>query len=242
MTRRKALIASWRADTGFAAPGGDPYSAGADEPWADGTGFAVTTDGYVLTAFHVIDGCARIEIVTDRGRDRTPRIVATDPDLDLALLQTDRRFSEAARFRTDSTQLGEPVMVAGYPLRHVISTSFTVTTGIVSALAGIDDDSMEIQISAPVQPGNSGGPLLDGAGDVIGLVSAQANDWYVAQAVDSIPQTINFAIKDGVLKKFLRANHVDFAQGATGPALATTEVAAHAQAIALVVECYDASQ
>ena len=233
------LIRAWRAAKGYAADEEEPYEPGAGEPWSDGTGFAVGADGYVLTNFHVVDGCARLEVGDGAERDRLARVVATDPWKDLALLKTDRRFRSVARFRSEGVRLGEQVMVAGFPLRHVVSTSFTVTVGIVSALAGVDDNGDEIQISAQVQPGNSGGPLLDRAGRVIGVVSAQVDEWYVASAVDALPQTVNFAVRDSAVKKFLRANRVDFASADGDEPLSTEELAARARAIALVVECYD---
>jgi S1-C subfamily serine protease len=129
-------------------------------------------------------------------------------------------------------------MVAGFPMRHVVSTSFTVTTGVISALAGINDFTGDLQISAPVQPGNSGGPLLDRAGNVVGMVSAILDDWYAVRAVDALPQNINFAVSGTVVQKFLNENQVSFVSRSSNDTQPSESIAEAAQAFTLVIECY----
>ena len=87
------------------------------------------------------------------------------------------------------------VIAYGYPLSGLLSSSGNVSTGLIAALAGLRDDVNQMQISAPVQPGNSGGPLVDVSGAVIGVAVSKLNALIVAKLTDDIPQNINFAIK-----------------------------------------------
>jgi S1-C subfamily serine protease len=238
--RAQRLIQAWRASKGLAASIDEPYTPGADEPWADGTAFAVAGDGYVVTNHHVVEGCGHLEAIVGKTRIPDIQVLAVDAYADLALIKLDHQFDTVAAFRGDPpVRLGEPVMVAGFPMRHVVSTSFTVTTGVISALAGINDYTGELQISAPVQPGNSGGPLLDRAGNVIGIVSAQLDDWYAVDAVDAMPQNINFAVSGAVVQKFLSQNQVNFVKRSSVETEPTEAIAESAQAFTMVIECYE---
>ena len=91
----------------------------------------------------------------------------------------------------------------GFPFHGLLTSDFTVTTGIISSLAGLFNDARFLQISAPVQPGNSGGPLLDTSGNIVGVVAEKLNALRVAKATGDIPENINFAIKTGALRDFL---------------------------------------
>jgi len=105
---------------------------------------------------------------------------------------------------------GDSVVTYGFPLTGLLSSGPTLTTGSVSALTGLRDTPLHLTISAPVQPGNSGGPLLDAQGHVIGVVVAKLNAAAVAQALGGdIPQNVNFAIKGDRAVEFLRAAGVD---------------------------------
>ncbi len=97
--------------------------------------------------------------------------------------------------------------------RALLATSGNFTTGAVTALARIGDDSRFYQISAPVQPGNSGGPLLDENGNLIGVISSKLNPFNEIKAQGDIPQNVNFAIKASVLANFLQDNSIKFAIG-----------------------------
>ena len=240
LEQAERLIAAWRASKGLADDIDELYAPGAGEPWGDGTAFAVSNDGYVMTNHHVIEGCGHLEAIVGEERIAEVRVLAIDANMDLALVKLDHQFDAVASFREHPpVRLGEPVMVAGFPMRHVVSTSFTVTTGVISAMAGIDDYPGELQISAPVQPGNSGGPLLDRAGNVVGIVSAQLDDWYAVHAVDSMPQNINFAVSGTVVQKFLEQNQVNFVRRSSEEGKTTEVIAEAAQAFTLVIECYE---
>jgi S1-C subfamily serine protease len=114
---------------------------------------------------------------------------------------------------------GEEVVTYGFPLAGLLSSGPTLTTGEVSALAGLRDNPRQFQISAPVQPGNSGGPLLDRSGNVVGVVVSKLDAQRVARSTGDIPQNVNFAIRGTEAVDFLRRNGVQprMAQSAGQP-------------------------
>lgn len=172
-----------------------------------GTGFFVDDSGDLLTNNHVIDGCSDIKV---RMPDKTivaAKTIARDAANDLALLKVDGVTPKAASFRPDA-KLGEPVAAFGFPHADIMSSSGSFTLGSVTSMSGLGDDSRYVQISAPVQAGNSGGPLFDYDGNVIGVVSAKLNAIKMAVATDDLPQNVNFAIKGYVIASFLDANKV----------------------------------
>ena len=105
--------------------------------------------------------------------------------------------------RSDDIELGEDVLVSGYPYGELFSNSIKVTKGIVSANKGMGDDSGQFQIDAAVQPGNSGGPIYDENGNIVGVVVAQLDPLKVAKTIGSLPQNVNFGIKASTVRQFL---------------------------------------
>jgi hypothetical protein len=134
-----------------------------------------------VTNHHVIDGCGAIEVVAADGR-RPATVVDAVEQIDLALLRVYGLRGGVASLRTKSaTLLGESATVFGFPLGGALSSTGNFTTGVVSSLRGLRDAAGEIQITAPVQPGNSGGPVLDRAGSVIGVVQGKLDKSLMAQ-------------------------------------------------------------
>ncbi len=129
-------------------------------------------------------------------------------------------------------------MVIGYPLRGVLASEANVTAGTVSALAGPADDRRFIQITAPVQPGNSGGPVLDLAGHVVGVVVAKLNATRIARATGDIPQNVNFAISAGTARAFLDAQSVPYETAPSTNELKPADIAAKARRFTVPVECW----
>jgi S1-C subfamily serine protease len=131
----------------------------------DGTGFIVSASGQILTNYHVIDGCVG-EISGNLSGQGTMalRVVASDETNDLALLQANQPVNGVASIRATPIHPGDSIIVIGYPLHGLLTSDFTVTSGIVSSLSGLLNDTRYLQISAGVQSGNSGGPLLDTSG------------------------------------------------------------------------------
>ncbi len=132
-----------------------------------------------------------------------------DPKSDLALVRFTSSKQEPAAFRSTAIRPGDQVIVLGFPYRGLLSAEVNVSTGTVSAMAGIQNDSSKLQIQAPVQPGNSGGPLLDLDGSIVGVVVAKLNAVAVARATGDIPQNVNFAIKGDVVRTFLKSNGIE---------------------------------
>jgi uncharacterized protein len=191
--------------------------------------------GIALTNAHVVEACRQIE-VRSGTYSGTARVVARDDQNDLALLATNLHPPITARWRF-STRQGEDIVVYGFPLAGVLATGGNVATGSVTALAGLRDDSRFLQISAPVQPGNSGGPLLDKSGNVVGIVVAKLDALKIVSATGDIPQNVNFAIKASAAAAFLDAQSIPHAEGAVGPALSTPEIAERARKLTMHVVC-----
>ncbi len=173
---------------------------------SSGTGFVVASDR-VLTNHHVVDGCDRIIARTADGRWLAAVPPAqVDQRLDLALLNIPGNPGPSLAFRnTPAIRRGESVVAYGFPLAGLLSADPKLTRGEVNALAGLGNDQNNFQISAEVQPGNSGGPLLDMQGHVVGVVVAKLDSRRV-QNVDNV----NFAVKGETAQTFLRRANQPF--------------------------------
>ena len=207
------------------------------EPESTGSGFRVSAQGHVLTNAHVVRDCTEARIPPGAG---AVRVAAREESSDLALLQVPAGKEHAvARFRQGrGIRPGASVVVVGYPLRGLLASEANVSTGVVSALAGPGDDRRLIQITAPVQPGNSGGPVLDAAGNVVGVVVSKLDAIQVARSTGNIPQNVNFAVSAGTARAFLDAEGVPYETAPSDPALAPAEVAAAARKFTVLVECW----
>ncbi|MGA8027639.1 MAG: serine protease [Bryobacteraceae bacterium] len=186
------------------------FPLNASDVIASGTGFAVSPEGHVLTNAHVVSGCSR---VTARigGLELSAQTVSLDFQNDLALLRISGTFSVVLPLREGArVQLGETVVAFGYPLQGVISTSLNMTTGNISALAGLGDDARSLQFTAPIQPGNSGGPLVDASGNVVGIVTSKLSPLWAAKNIGDVPQNVNFALKASVIRDFLESRGIGY--------------------------------
>lgn len=204
----------------------------------NGTGFVVSTTGHLVTNFHVIDGC----VGDIRGNltgeaPSTLRVVSTDETNDLALLQVSKTFSDVAKIRATAVRSGDQVVAIGYPYHGLLTSDFTVTAGIVSSLSGILNDTRFLQISAAVQPGNSGGPLLDTSGYVVGVVAAKINAIKFAKVTGDLPENINFAVKTGAMRDFLDNSAVSYQTAEPKSELKTAEIAQNARAYTMFISC-----
>jgi S1-C subfamily serine protease len=141
--------------------------SGEQRSGSSGTGFFISADGYVITNAHVVHGCSRLQLISGMGMPVPVRVLAADAANDLALLKGNLTPINAASLRV-GVKVGEEVGAFGYPLAGLLSTSGNFTRGNVSAITGLNDDSRYLQITAPIQPGNSGGPVLDQGGHLVG--------------------------------------------------------------------------
>ena len=182
---------------------------------SSGSGIFVTQEGHLLTNAHVVSDCSAISVKTNDDGEAAARVLATNENDDLALLKIDKRAKSAAILRTGRpARTGESTVVFGFPLSSILASTGNATTGIITALAGPRDDPHLIQISAPVQPGNSGGPVLDTSGLLIGVVVSKLDALRVARAIDDVPQNVNFAIKVSTAANFLDARGIAYKSGA----------------------------
>ncbi|MGX1318036.1 S1-C subfamily serine protease [Bradyrhizobium sp. USDA 377] len=205
-----------------------------------GTGFVVSANGHIVTNNHVIDGCVGdIKGNLTGEASMVLRVVSSDANNDLALLQapSTTTFKDFARIRDRSIRSGDAVIAIGFPFHGLLSSDFTVTTGIVSSLSGMRNDSRFLQISAPIQPGNSGGPLFDTTGQIVGVVTGKIPALRIAAATGNIPENINFAIKTGVLRDFLDNSVVSYQTAEPKSELKTTDIAGNARPYTMLISC-----
>jgi S1-C subfamily serine protease len=203
-----------------------------------GSGVVIDTAGHVLTNDHVIRTCGEVRIRDAGETSSIATVQARDGTNDLALLKVTHATRDAARLR-DSGDLrqGEGVTVIGYPLGEALGSGVAVVTGSLTKLVGMNDDSRLLQVSAPVQPGNSGGPLVDNGGNLIGVVSGTLNSVGIASTAGFIPQNVNFAIKSSVVRSFLDANHVGYSSSSRTAQMATADIADLARKFTVRIEC-----
>lgn len=202
-----------------------------------GTGFVVSEQGHVITNLHVVKGAKVIRVA---GQEQPLKLLATDPPNDLALLKLPAGSYKPARFRSGpSLRPGENVVIVGFPLQGLLTTAPTVTTGTLSALAGPGDNRGLLQLTAPVQAGNSGSPLLDEGGNVIGVVVGKLDVLKVAKATGDLPQNVNFAIHGAMARAFLETHGVAVQTGSTGAALKAADVAEQAGRSVVLIGCFE---
>ena len=204
-----------------------------------GSAFAVHMSGRILTNNHVVEGCSEVTVTNQGGEPLNGRVHARDVRNDLAVIVIESQLKSVAMFRRTLIRAGEDVIALGFPLPGLLATALNVSKGIVSATAGLRNDTTMLQISAGVQPGNSGGPLLDSFGFVAGIVVAKLDAIVMARATGDIPQNVNFAIKAEVAQVFLRSQGIEpLFSAATSPQhLAVADAVEKARPYTFIVEC-----
>jgi serine protease Do len=200
-----------------------------------GSGFFVSNEGDILTNSHVVAGCGEA-LILDQG---AARVVARDSRNDLALLRlkavSPERKPLPIKFRTGAVQLGESTFVLGYPLAGRLDNGLNFTNGMVSAVSGIDNDTSNFQMTAPIQPGNSGGPIVDKSGALIGVVVATLRQ---AENSRTVPQNVNFGIKADTAATFLRTNGVEPGLVQSANPIEPTAIAAEGRKQTVQVVCF----
>jgi uncharacterized protein len=226
------------ATAGAPAAGSSQASQATRPAASSGTGFVVTKAGHVLTNAHVVETCGEIRARQSGEPAIRAEIVAKDRANDLALVKLQKPVGRVVTFRSDPpVRAGDGVVIYGFPLAGALADDGSLTTGTVSALAGLGNDSRMLQVSAPVQPGNSGGPLVDMSGNVIGVVVSKLNALAVAAVTGDVPQNVNFAIKGGVARNFLEANGIDYQNSASSAQLSASDVGDRIKRSTVRVEC-----
>ncbi len=175
---------------------------------ASGTGFFVTSDGYIITNNHVIADASRIDVHVAGGKSYVAKVVTSDANNDVALLKVDAEATPLPIAPTSGIQKGAEVFTLGYPLPDLEGNEPKATFGKVNALSGMYGDIRSLQIDVPIQPGNSGGPLITDEGAVIGITSATMASPEVIRAVHIVPQAVNYAVKSEYILPLLQYAHV----------------------------------
>ena len=203
-----------------------------------GSGIVITPNGLILTNEHVVRQCDSLQVVLDSTRTVRATLRAADAARDLALLAVEESFPLAVPVRQDGApRLGEPVAVIGYPLVNVLSAQPNVSFGHVNSTVGVKGNPAQMQIDVPIQRGNSGGPVLDAAGNLIGIVVSKLDALKLAKSTGDLPQNINFAIRGDVVRSFLEAQHVNFTASSASSKLENTEIAHRGTAVTVLVRC-----
>lgn len=168
-----------------------------------GSGFFISSDGYFVTNYHVIAGSDNINLRDIKGRIIAAKVVRSDPANDLAILKANGHFSYLAIDDSKKVKPGAAIVAIGFPHISVQGVEPKVTDGIVNSLTGLKDDPRYFQISAPLQSGNSGGPLLNFYGNVIGVNSSKLAAGHVYQTTGDLTQNVNYAVKSNYLSELV---------------------------------------
>ena len=189
----------------------------ADEEVAvsSGTGFFINNDGNIISNNHVIDGCTSMKVLID-GVEYPANIVAFDKSNDIALLKTTYNNSFYFDLAEEDVQRTSEIKAIGYGFGKSYSSDIKVTAGIVSSLSGYNDNYSEFQMDAAIQSGNSGGPVVNKDGFVVGISVAALDSMAVYEDTGTLPQNVNYAIKSSTLKTFLEAKETKFTEGSRG--------------------------
>jgi S1-C subfamily serine protease len=202
---------------------------------SSGSGVVVSANR-VLTASHVVDRCTAIEAVFE-GKRYPAQLLAKDTKNDLGVLQVQAMPATRSAVMRNKAVIGETIMAAGYPLSGILSSDLTVTTGNVNSLAGLADNQNQLQISAQVSPGNSGGGLIDKSGNLVGLVVSKLDVLRLAAITGDMAQNVNFAVKPEVIKSFLDSNNIRVSAIDPGSRLEPEVLAQRAKEFTVKLEC-----
>lgn len=222
---------------GASTPGQSIGSKPKHSAKGSGSGAVISPAGHIVTAAHVIKGATYLEIVTPAGTFPA-KVLNNDEQNDVALLKVDQTFDSHIRVgRSSEVRLGQSVATIGFPNIGIQGHSPKVTQGMISSENGVQNDIRMWQISVPIQPGNSGGPLLDEHGKLIGVVVASLS-LRAIQITGSVPQNVNYAIKGVYLEPLLSFNKLA-PDGTTEPVPASfQDMIATAQKSSVLILAY----
>lgn len=168
------------------------------------TGFFVTDNGYFVTNYHVIKGAAQIFITTAKGEHVPATVIAENKDIDIVLAKAEVHGKAVNWGLHQNVVKGEGVLTLGYPLLVIQGREQKATFGRINSFSGIHGDPAVYQIDVPVQPGNSGGPLISENGSVIGVVKATFNQMAAMESIGTFTQNINYAVKSDQILPMLK--------------------------------------
>ena len=166
-----------------------------------GTGFAISPNGHIVTAFHVVQGASKIEACFKEGKWVSATLLKHSKSNDVAILKIQNLTPTFLKLgNIKSVRQGDEVFTMGYPVANILGEEPKYTEGNISSLSGIGGESALLQITVPVQPGNSGGPLVNEKGEVVGLITSTAAVTTFFAVTGTLPQNISWAIKVSYIK------------------------------------------
>jgi S1-C subfamily serine protease len=200
-----------------------------------GSGFFVNRAGALVTNRHVVEGCATVTL--SGAPDQRLAVLRIDRDNDLALLRGPAGDHVIPLRAGKPIRAGDGVVAIGFPLKGLLANEANVTTGAVSALAGIGDNRAVLQVTAPVQHGSSGGPLLDESGNLVGIVLGKLDALKLAEATGDLPQNVNFAVKADRLRALLDGAAEHYYALASAATLRAGDIGERAKPAVVALEC-----
>jgi len=223
-----------------------------------GSGFFVSKSGHVITNQHIVNKCKKVTVGDNAQKQVTADILETDRRNDLALLKLSSLkmasvetksliqklgikivpLASDGLLRSEDVDAGEDVLVAGYPYGEMFGDDIKVTKGIVSGNRGLGGDVGQFQIDAAVQPGNSGGPIYDENGNIVGVVVAQLNKRKFEKMVGSMPENVNFGIKASTVRQFLSSSGLPTKWSKRSKSMSTRDLAKIAENQTVMVMCH----
>ncbi|MUJ29051.1 trypsin-like serine protease [Aliivibrio fischeri] len=188
-----------------------------------GTGFFISNDGYVLTNSHVIEGSTSISII-QKGKSVSATLVDHDPNNDIALLKIDKSVKGLPIELKKKTKQGTDIAVLGYPNIGLQGNEQKATFGHINANSGIQGDTRYFQISSPIQSGNSGSPMVNDQGVVIGIASASLNQTAALETTGTLAQNVNYAVKIAYALPMLISHAVEYIESTEPKPLEKTKL------------------
>lgn len=168
-----------------------------------GTAFAVYNPQTLITAHHVIEGADSVSVTCHSGGSGKAEVIKVDPSNDLALLKIDFSTSGFLSVGDVDLKVGQKVFTLGYPVPEILGANVKYSEGVVSSLSGLMGAASLLQITTPIQPGNSGGPLLNEQGELVGIITSTAAVSAFMRYTGTLPQSVNWAVKSGYMKPLL---------------------------------------
>ncbi|MDC1322056.1 trypsin-like peptidase domain-containing protein [Pseudomonadales bacterium] len=202
---------------------------------SSGSGFFISPQGHFVTNNHVVRHCGAIKF-QKAGKMHSAVLLATDEVNDLALLSSDMTTSDFLHLGVEKPQLLEEIYVAGFPFGKNVSASLKVTKGIVSSLAGLSNNYSNIQIDAALQPGNSGGPIVNEKGNAVGVAVAKLDLETIVKKYGVVPEGTNFGIKGSAVGNLLEASGIAITPKSSNK-ITSTQLARKLTNVTVYVSC-----
>ena len=207
--KAQELVSNWKPSDRIKIAESPPPQPSTPQPpkseggIATGTGFLFGSQDYIVTNYHVVKGTSEVKVKFTNGESINAEVVARDTQNDIAVLKLTKspsfqsremKFGDSSRVR-----MGDKVFTIGYPHIGTMGLNPKYTEGVISAVTGIKDNPTVFQTTVPIQPGNSGGPLFNDKGEVVGLTTSSLS-LLAIESMGAIPQSVNYAVKSSFVK------------------------------------------